>query len=72
MRQTIETTERKAILAARKELAAECGVSKLNSPIHIKGASVQCCCGQTYAVSVWSLKYQKEVCVGVCKHCSNN
>lgn len=70
---TITTTEKKSIKRAKQELAAQCNRQRLRkSSLLIKYDSVQCVCGQTPAVKIWSVDFQKGAVVGICKHCGEN
>lgn len=70
MKATITTTHKKAIKIAKQKLASQCDRLRLRaSSLLIKDTSVQCVCGQTPAVSIWSCDFQKESIVGYCKYC---
>ena len=70
MRPDITTTYAKAVRLAKKQLAADCNRERLRQKsLVIRHHSTQCVCGQTSAVEVYYIDFQKCAVVGYCKHC---
>lgn len=72
MKTTITTTQKKAIKIAKQELATQCNRLRLrSSSLLIRHIPTQCVCGQTGAIAVYSLDFQKEAVVGYCSACGD-